>query len=276
MDLDSILDAEFDRNTLPARFMTRYEALISFIEDIVRQDNLSVALVTSGGTTVPLESRTVRFIDNFSSGTRGSSSAEYFLKQNYAVLYLHRRKSLKPFDRHLASMSPLDMLDMQQSGDVVVKEGYQLLCKEVLADKMKYSKYLYCCEFVDVSDYLILLKTCCQVLKPLRSRVMLYLAAAVSDFYIPSDNLPEHKIQSSDGSINLQLQIVPKALKPLVQFWIPDAYVVSFKLETDPQLLIPKAEKALKQYNHHLVIANVLEYRYQVGLCTFTGSFSHL
>jgi phosphopantothenate---cysteine ligase (ATP) len=31
-----------------------------------------VVLVTSGGTTVPLERQTVRFIDNFSAGTRGA------------------------------------------------------------------------------------------------------------------------------------------------------------------------------------------------------------
>jgi hypothetical protein len=31
----------------------------------------------SGGTTVPLETNTVRFIDNFSSGARGAASAEY-------------------------------------------------------------------------------------------------------------------------------------------------------------------------------------------------------
>jgi len=31
----------------------------------------------SGGTIVPLESRTVRYIDNFSVGTRGAASAEY-------------------------------------------------------------------------------------------------------------------------------------------------------------------------------------------------------
>ena len=31
----------------------------------------------SGGTTVPLEKNTVRSINNFSSGTRGSRSAEY-------------------------------------------------------------------------------------------------------------------------------------------------------------------------------------------------------
>ena len=33
--------------------------------------------VTSGGTTVPLERRCVRFIDNFSSGNRGAASTEY-------------------------------------------------------------------------------------------------------------------------------------------------------------------------------------------------------
>jgi phosphopantothenate-cysteine ligase len=33
--------------------------------------------VTSGGTTVPLERQMVRFLDNFSAGTRGAISAEY-------------------------------------------------------------------------------------------------------------------------------------------------------------------------------------------------------
>lgn len=31
----------------------------------------------SGGTTVPLEQKTVRYLDNFSSGNRGAASAEY-------------------------------------------------------------------------------------------------------------------------------------------------------------------------------------------------------
>lgn len=36
-----------------------------------------IVCVTSGGTTVPLEKRCVRYIDNFSSGYRGASSTEY-------------------------------------------------------------------------------------------------------------------------------------------------------------------------------------------------------
>ena len=39
-----------------------------------------VAVVTSGGTTVPLERRCVRFIDNFSAGHRGALSTERFLE----------------------------------------------------------------------------------------------------------------------------------------------------------------------------------------------------
>lgn len=39
-----------------------------------------IAVVTSGGTTVPLEKHCVRFIDNFSSGRRGALSTEELLK----------------------------------------------------------------------------------------------------------------------------------------------------------------------------------------------------
>lgn len=35
-----------------------------------------VVLVTSGGTAVPLEKQTVRYLDNFSTGSRGALSTE--------------------------------------------------------------------------------------------------------------------------------------------------------------------------------------------------------
>jgi len=37
-----------------------------------------------------LEHNTVRFVDNFSAGTRGSASAEYFLEKNYVVIFIYR------------------------------------------------------------------------------------------------------------------------------------------------------------------------------------------
>lgn len=33
---------------------------------------------------------------------------------------------------------------------------------------------------------------------------MFYLAAAVSDFYIPASEMPEHKIQSSNGPLQVR------------------------------------------------------------------------
>lgn len=46
----------------------------------LRKTSTKVAVVTSGGTTVPLERNCVRFVDNFSQGTRGAISTEELLK----------------------------------------------------------------------------------------------------------------------------------------------------------------------------------------------------
>ncbi|XP_043917717.1 phosphopantothenate--cysteine ligase isoform X2 [Protopterus annectens] len=90
---------------------------------------------------------------------------------------------------------------------------------------------------------------------------MFYLAAAVSDFYIPASEMPQHKIQSSSGPLQLSMKMVPKILSPLVKDWAPKAYVISFKLETDPSILVDRARKALETYNHQAVVANVLDTR---------------
>ena len=60
-----------------------------------------IVCVTSGGTCVPLERRCVRFIDNFSGGTRGALSTEQFLQVSTAntvpALYMLRSAN----DQHL-------------------------------------------------------------------------------------------------------------------------------------------------------------------------------
>lgn len=58
-----------------------------------------------------------------------------------------------------------------------------------------------------------------------------------------------HKIPST-GPPSIHLQLVPKMLAPLVNLWVPKAFVISFKLETDIKVLIPKAKEALRKYNH--------------------------
>jgi hypothetical protein len=49
-----------------------------------------------------------------------------------------------------------------------------------------------------------------QSLAPLGRRALFYLAAAVSDFYIPVEEMAVHKIQSGDGPLTLSMQQVRK------------------------------------------------------------------
>ncbi len=244
-----------------------YESLLGNLNEFIQfniNSNTKLVLVSSGGTTVPLESRTVRFIDNFSSGTRGSTSAEYFLKQGYAVIFLHRRGSLEPFKRHFTQLNFLDLIEMGDgSDDIKVKSQEVEKVRKVWKDYKETKSRLFNIPFTSLNDYLFWLKGSAELLGPHNENVMLYLAAAVSDFYIPADQMPEHKIQSSEGAPKISLQLVPKMLRPLVAQWVPHSFVVSFKLETDPSILIKKAKKALATYHHQLVIGNILERRKQ-------------
>ena len=62
---------------------------------------MPVALVTSGGTVAPLKVETVRFLDNFSTGTRGAIAVEEFARRGYAVVHMRRTGSACPFGRVL-------------------------------------------------------------------------------------------------------------------------------------------------------------------------------
>ena len=50
-------------------------------------------------------------------------------------------------------------------------------------------------------------------------------------------------------------------MKPLVSQWASKCLVVSFKLETDPEILLSKSVTALDKYGHDLVIGNILDTR---------------
>lgn len=257
--------AFLNQTAKPERLEEKRSEILDFIEQ-QKQVDRKVVLVTSGGTTVPLESKTVRFIDNFSVGSRGAASTEYFLKKGYAVVFLHRNRSLKPFLRHLSTYNFLDLLELDgenQDAPVKVKSEHQERLSSILRDyeQVQRDRSLLWVEFQTLSEYLHLLQMCSTCLQGLGRSAMLYLAAAVADFYIPKDQMPEHKIQSAEGPLQLSLQLVPKMLEPLVKEWVPEAFVVSFKLETNKDILVSKSLQALDKYQHQLVIANLLETR---------------
>ncbi|VDK20762.1 unnamed protein product [Anisakis simplex] len=190
-------------------------------------------------------------------GTRGSASAEYFLAKGYAVIFFYRDESLMPFSRKFPHL--FENLEVNNSGQVCVKE-----MKGLSTAVQRYSacrdRLLYI-PFNDVNRYLTTLETICTHLRPLASSVLIYLAAAVSDFYIQQDKMPTHKIHSTDGDLQLTLSIVPKLLNKLVHEIVPNAFIISFKLETDESILIEKARNALQKYGHRLVIGNILNTR---------------
>ncbi|WEW57448.1 Phosphopantothenate--cysteine ligase cab2 [Emydomyces testavorans] len=313
----------FKTNPPPIFLQTHVTIARTFINKHI-EANRRVVLVTSGGTTVPLETQTVRFIDNFSAGTRGATSAEYFLQEGYAVIFLHRQFSLLPYSRHYSHSTNcfLDFMDEAPSqpassslssatgerdtdhGPIVVRTEYQDEMRKVLR-QYRYAKennLLLLLPFTTVTEYLYELRALANLMQPLGPNALFYLAAAVSDFFIPRDRMAEHKIQSSNESplykeqpnaaahtettsavlpdniytgfndrtetpkhqkkLIVDLDPVPKFLHRLVTGWAPaGSMIVSFKLETDPALLVLKSEQALQRYSHHLVIGNLLANR---------------
>lgn len=136
--------------------------------------------------------------------------------------------------------------------------------------------------FRTVEEYLAKLKICTEAIRESQSLAVVYLAAAVSDFYIPKTKRSLHKIQSMDYGVDksastttvddencltLKLHPVPKLIPALRKKWAPDAFVVSFKLETDKSILRDKAMIAMQKYGMNMVVGNVLATRHQKVWC---------
>ncbi|KAJ3005757.1 hypothetical protein NUW54_g4200 [Trametes sanguinea] len=131
--------------------------------------------------------------------TRGSTSAEYFLKAGYAVIFMHRQFSLQPFSRHYShSTHPfLDFLDFDPSEDpseashIVVRPSERAQLLEVLTayKAVQRAGTLLTLTFVTVNDYLWLLRAVSQEMSLLGRSCLYYLAAAVSDFFLPRQKM---------------------------------------------------------------------------------------
>lgn len=249
----------FKKNKPCARFEERAQEVKDFCDHHLARGS-KIVLVTAGGTTVPLEHNTVRFVDNFSLGNRGAASAEYFLNAGYAVIYMHRQNALEPFSRNIHD-NVLDLFSAKNGVLEISNKVRGVLENQVARyEAARAENRLLKVSFTTVADYLFLLRATAQDLDPFGCRAMLYLAAAVSDFYVLPEKMSEHKI-SSESQLSLTFHLVPKVLKPLVFYWVPRAFVISFKLETNEKILLDKARAALDNYKHHWVIANDLNTR---------------
>ncbi|KAA8522531.1 hypothetical protein F0562_013108 [Nyssa sinensis] len=202
-----------------------------------------VVCVTSGGTTVPLEQRCVRFIDNFSSGHRGAASTEYFLKSRYSVIFLYRRGTCQPYCRSLPDDPLLECFESTNASNIQVSQSHSEEVKRAISE-----------HHAAVAGGLLL--------KLPFTTIFEYLQV-------------EHKIQSGSGPLDMRLVQVPKMLSVLRKVWAPMAFCISFKLETDSKILLEKADMALKKYGMHAVVANeLLTRKEEVVVVTSSGKIS--
>ncbi|GAA5972354.1 hypothetical protein JCM21900_005212 [Sporobolomyces salmonicolor] len=74
----------------------------------------------------------------------------------------------------------------------------------------------------------------------------MYGLAAASQRCLPS--VSEHTIQSGKGSRVVETDQAPKALATVVDEWSNDGFILSFELEIDRSLIVPKAPTALERY----------------------------
>ena len=118
-----------------------------------------------------------------------------------------------------------------------------------------------------IFEYLFLLREATVAVNPAGPSAMLYLSAAVSDFYIPEADMATDKIQSSADGLSIQLKNVPKMLSLVKGEWAPEVFLVSFKLETNENILQAKAVGAIQKYAVDAVCANnLLTYKDEVTI----------
>ena len=342
--------------------------------------HIPLALVTSGGTSAPLEHNCVRFLDNFSTGTRGAYAVEELCNRGYAVIHLKREGSVSPFGRVLSNELKCgrggmtfdtfgalfdcsthgagdedgiaDSFGLQDIDEHLVYEkettksnnsnksddpwmynehntanqqstysqrrakhqnhrgeltiNPQIANSSILQSTLRKYKHvkqlglLLTINFRTVDDYLHKLQVCSEAINVCGSLALVYLAAAVSDFYIPEEKRVLHKIQSrdygiksqasssivstssfggessssdaretntmqiqSDNTLTLKLYPVPKVIPALRTKWCPNAFVITFKLETDSSILQQKSVLAMERNDVHMVIGNELSTRYE-------------
>jgi phosphopantothenate-cysteine ligase len=141
----------------------------------------------------------------------GAASAEAFLSLGYRVLYLYGRGTSIPFSNEIRKINGSNNIDFNLLNDmkmVCIHEEESLLDDDnedlslsfsnpISNNKVKSELKCYheCIKknlllsisFETVSEYLSVLQEAAEELYPFGRNIMFYLAATVSDFYIPDD-----------------------------------------------------------------------------------------
>ncbi|GFE53245.1 phosphopantothenate cysteine ligase, putative [Babesia ovis] len=246
-------------------------------------DSGKLAVVTSGGTCVPLDRCGVRLMDNFSTGKRGSRVAEELLRRGYHVVFIYRKGSHMPFLRDITDcgddLGLADAMEVAEDGTIKFVPPKNRLddIRRAIEEYRMYKDKLTLITFRVTADYRRAVETVCNALKHKAADAMFFLAAAVADFEIPEDMLPRNKV-SSDSDMTLHLVRAEKVRNMVRKIMGNKPTLCCFKLETDQTITMQKAKLLIEEpTSADVVVVNILDQRYNtVELVFSTGETRRL
>ncbi|KAG2531669.1 hypothetical protein JM16_000730 [Phytophthora kernoviae] len=252
-----------------------------------------IALITSGATIVPLDPENDTFVDVAPQvqEQQGPACAEYLLQLGYAVIFVHREDSLRPFTRHfqkyIQNGAFMDMFSLQDNGLVLsgVDLSQQLQFQKITQLYTECSTRVLNLSFSSVQQYLMLTRLTTQAMKLAENRGIIVLAATLMDFYVPVDapaaagasddkkdtgdpaSLPSHhgkskkkhfkklsKKKSDEFSVNFVR--VPNIIRKIRKEWCPKAFLVTCKHQLASGEDIESAHTDLEKWGVDVIAGN--------------------
>ncbi|KAI9921119.1 hypothetical protein PsorP6_002656 [Peronosclerospora sorghi] len=154
-----------------------------------------IALITSGAAIVPLDPENDTFVDTVPhvQEQQGPACAEYLLQLGYAVIFIHRENSLRPFTRHfqkyIQNGAFMDMFCLQNNGLVLsgVNISQQLQLQKITQLYAECRTRILDLSFTSVQQYLMLTRLAANAMDVAKDSGIVVLAGTLMDFYVPLD-----------------------------------------------------------------------------------------
>lgn len=180
-----------------------------FVAAQLADQRRGIALITSGATIVPMDSENDTFVDVVSHvhEQRGPACAEYLLQLGYAVIFVQREDSMRPFTRHFQKFIQkgvfMDMFRIEDNGLVLsgMDLSQQLQLQNITQLYKECSTRVLYLSFTSVQQYLMLTRITAKAMEVAKDRGIVVLAATLMDFYVPVDpSFATTRVASPDGT----------------------------------------------------------------------------
>ncbi|KAG2988980.1 hypothetical protein PC129_g5221 [Phytophthora cactorum] len=249
-----------------------------FIASQLAHNRRGIALITSGATIVPLDPENDTFVDVAPQvqEQRGPACAEYLLQLGYAVIFVHREDSLRPFTRHfqkyIQNGAFMDMFRMQDNGLVLsgMDISQQLQFQKIAQLYTECSTRVLNLSFTSVQQYLMLTRITAKAMEVAKDQAT--DAAEDTDSTeassSSSSSLSKHsktkqikklakkitKKKSDEFSVNFVR--VPNIIRKIRKDWCPKAFLVTCKHELASGEDIEDAHADLEKWGVDVIAGN--------------------